>query len=281
MKPEIFGLPAYHLLWGLGIAVWIAGAGRLGRRGGFAAGRSMLFAAAMIAAILVGAKAQHLWENPQHLSASWSSLLLQGYRLPGGLALVAAIVLIGAYGLRLPILPFVDTVIPLAGVSLAVGRLGCFLNGCCFGRSLRELPWSLSFPKFRRRQKNQFLRRDAGTRRRMSAPVNPAAALLHRLVRRHARQSFSWRRSATTASARGCSWPCGAGARCSWRASAPRTCCAGRRSSGRSPSWSAIGMIPLLVSSELLRLPAEPHPRAQSGGWLASMSGELDRSCSR
>ena len=171
MKPEIFGLPAYHLLWGLGIAVWIAGAGRLGRRGGFAAGRSMLFAAAMIAAILVGAKAQHLWENPQHLSASWSSLLLQGYRLPGGLALVAAIVLIGAYGLRLPILPFVDTVIPLAGVSLAVGRLGCFLNGCCFGK-LCALPWAVRFPPGSRAHTSHFLAGLVGAKD-WSAPVHP------------------------------------------------------------------------------------------------------------
>ena len=30
-------------------------------------------------------------------------------------------------------------------IGLALGRLGCFLNGCCFG-SPCELPWAVRFP---------------------------------------------------------------------------------------------------------------------------------------
>jgi phosphatidylglycerol:prolipoprotein diacylglycerol transferase len=36
--------------------------------------------------------------------------------------------------------------IPLAAVALVFIRLGCFLNGCCFGR-VSNVPWAVAFPK--------------------------------------------------------------------------------------------------------------------------------------
>ena len=35
---------------------------------------------------------------------------------------------------RLPILPWADFFSPILALSQAVGRVGCYLNGCCFGR---------------------------------------------------------------------------------------------------------------------------------------------------
>lgn len=48
---------------------------------------------------------------------------------------------------RQPMLRMMDAVTPAAMVGLAFGRIGCFLNGCCFGRPT-DLPWGVSFPKF-------------------------------------------------------------------------------------------------------------------------------------
>ncbi len=36
-----------------------------------------------------------------------------------------------------------DLVAPYIALGQAIGRLGCFLNGCCFGR---EAPWGIYFP---------------------------------------------------------------------------------------------------------------------------------------
>src|SRR5215813_7074320 len=38
-----------------------------------------------------------------------------------------------------------DALAPVSGVSICIARLGCFLNGCCFGMRC-AYPWCLSFP---------------------------------------------------------------------------------------------------------------------------------------
>ena len=45
----------------------------------------------------------------------------------------------------LPLVVLADCMAPGLLVGLALGRLGCFLNGCCFG-SPCELPWAVRFP---------------------------------------------------------------------------------------------------------------------------------------
>lgn len=46
---------------------------------------------------------------------------------------------------KLPLLPMLDLLTPSVMLGLAIGRLGCFLNGCCFG-GVCELPWAVRFP---------------------------------------------------------------------------------------------------------------------------------------
>ncbi len=46
---------------------------------------------------------------------------------------------------RLPLLPMLDLLTPGMLLGLALGRLGCFLNGCCFGGAC-DLPWAVQFP---------------------------------------------------------------------------------------------------------------------------------------
>lgn len=43
----------------------------------------------------------------------------------------------------LSLLTTLDLVAPYVALGHAIGRIGCFLNGCCFGR---EVPWGIYFP---------------------------------------------------------------------------------------------------------------------------------------
>lgn len=46
---------------------------------------------------------------------------------------------------RLPALAIADLTAPAIGLGLFFGRIGCFLNGCCYGGAT-ELPWGVCFP---------------------------------------------------------------------------------------------------------------------------------------
>jgi phosphatidylglycerol:prolipoprotein diacylglycerol transferase len=55
----------------------------------------------------------------------------------------------GIYFLRrrgLPILAMADVIAPSMVVGLALGRMGCFLNGCCFGGVCVDQPQAMTFP---------------------------------------------------------------------------------------------------------------------------------------
>ena len=47
---------------------------------------------------------------------------------------------------KLPMLAMADVLAPSLAAGLALGRLGCLLNGCCYGGQC-ELPWAVTFPK--------------------------------------------------------------------------------------------------------------------------------------
>jgi phosphatidylglycerol:prolipoprotein diacylglycerol transferase len=47
---------------------------------------------------------------------------------------------------RAPLGPVADLVMPYVALSHALGRVGCFLNGCCWG-SVTSLPWGVTYPK--------------------------------------------------------------------------------------------------------------------------------------
>jgi phosphatidylglycerol:prolipoprotein diacylglycerol transferase len=44
-----------------------------------------------------------------------------------------------------PLLPLLDVVAPSLALGIALGRIGCFLNGCCYGDRC-TLPWAVAFP---------------------------------------------------------------------------------------------------------------------------------------
>jgi phosphatidylglycerol:prolipoprotein diacylglycerol transferase len=108
---------------------------------------------AMICGIL-GARIFYVIEYwPKFQKSSWGETLfavinltqggmvVYGSMLAGGLALLAFI-----YRYRLPPLAMTDLVAPGVVLGVALGRVGCFLNGCCYG-GLSDVPWSVRFPQ--------------------------------------------------------------------------------------------------------------------------------------
>ncbi len=65
----------------------------------------------------------------------------------GGLfaGFIALFVLIKKY--KLPFLKVFDVIAPSVALGLGFGRIGCFLNGCCFGKIASHIPWAVQFPR--------------------------------------------------------------------------------------------------------------------------------------
>ena len=198
-------------------------------------GAEHVFAAAMIAAILVGAKAQHRWRTRStcrragrpgrcRAIACPEAWRCRRHRLDRRLRSAPSHLLLPLPHGR-----------PARRRSWAVGRWAAPENAAALSSLRAAVGGALSARKPRPHE--PLPGRAGGSEGLVGAGPSRCSSTTSSCTS-PSRRSCSSRRSATTASARGCSWPCGAGARCSWRASAPRTCCAGRRSSGRSPSWS-------------------------------------------
>ena len=63
----------------------------------------------------------------------------------GGLIFGLAVIMLYAKVKQIPMLKLLDAVSPGVVLGYAIGRIGCFLNGCCFGIPT-HLPWGITFP---------------------------------------------------------------------------------------------------------------------------------------
>ncbi len=53
--------------------------------------------------------------------------------------------LLFVYKQRLPLLAVCDLMAPSMALGLAIGRIGCLMNGCCYG-AVCDHPWAITFP---------------------------------------------------------------------------------------------------------------------------------------
>jgi phosphatidylglycerol:prolipoprotein diacylglycerol transferase len=74
------------------------------------------------------------------LNLTEGGLVVFGSMLAGGAALVAFV-----YRYKLPGLALSDLIAPGVVLGAALGRVGCFLNGCCYG-GISDVPWAMQFP---------------------------------------------------------------------------------------------------------------------------------------
>jgi phosphatidylglycerol:prolipoprotein diacylglycerol transferase len=70
---------------------------------------------------------------------------IAGLNLYGGVLLAIGGSIAYAWFKRLSVLEIFDYFAPTVGLGLGISRIGCFLNGCCFGTPT-DLPWGVLFP---------------------------------------------------------------------------------------------------------------------------------------
>lgn len=97
-------------------------------------------------AFLIGARLLHIAANLSFYQEGTYHLLgMRGFSLTGGLLGAAAAGLVSCRFWRVDWWRLADAVAPGLGAGIALMRIGCFLNGCCYGKAT-TLPWAVTFP---------------------------------------------------------------------------------------------------------------------------------------
>ena len=67
-----------------------------------------------------------------------------GFSLYGGLFFAVIFVLAAFWKKKLPVWYFLDSIVPGVMGYVVIGKIGCFVNGCCFGTPT-IMPWGISY----------------------------------------------------------------------------------------------------------------------------------------
>jgi len=110
-----------------------------------------------LASGLIGARLCHVLENLHEYTRGDLSRIQNlrnivntregGLTFYGGFLLATPCCIVYALYRRVPILLGMDIVAPVVMIGLGFGRIGCFLNGCCYGEQC-NVPWAVRFPYF-------------------------------------------------------------------------------------------------------------------------------------
>jgi len=88
----------------------------------------------------------HYWEKFQAQPLSVFVIWKGGLELLGGVILAISIIILYLWYHKLPIRRYLDVLAVGLMAALAFGRIGCFLNGCCFGKPTNLHWWTVQFP---------------------------------------------------------------------------------------------------------------------------------------
>ncbi len=165
MRPELFRLPipfagkeipiyGFGLMLVIGFLLAIRLVKILAKRRGL--DPEQFVSAALLALVtgIIGARLSHVLENFHeftHGPSVWADvkamfdLTSGGLTYYGGFLLAFPTLVIYALRKKIPVRIGMDVVAPCILVGLGFGRVGCFLNGCCYGEAC-SLPWAVSYP---------------------------------------------------------------------------------------------------------------------------------------
>jgi len=153
VHPELFQLGPLHLRsYGLFMAVaFIVGTFlglREARRLGLDEDKVVNVILVTLIASVFGARLLYVLEHLPEFRREWTSALALwqgGLTLYGGVVAGTFAGLVSARRMGLPVWILADALTPSLALGTMFGRVGCFLNGCCYGQPT-SLPWGVVFP---------------------------------------------------------------------------------------------------------------------------------------
>jgi phosphatidylglycerol:prolipoprotein diacylglycerol transferase len=139
---------AYGTFMMLAWAVVLTVGTLVARRRGDSWWRVLSVLAISLVAAIVGARVLDLAVDWSFYSEDLSriyGLEFHGFSLYGGLILAAGAGYLASRAFALSPWRLADGAVPAIAAGIVFARIGCFLNGCCFG-TVTDLPWGVTYP---------------------------------------------------------------------------------------------------------------------------------------
>jgi phosphatidylglycerol:prolipoprotein diacylglycerol transferase len=141
-------LPTYGLLLALAaflvLFIWI----KIAKREGFDTLQMADLGFYALLAGILGSKVallvvdfKYYWQNPGDILSIFRAA---GVYI-GGIIAALIVIILFALKKRLPLWKLADTAALPVPLGQAIGRVGCFFAGCCYGKQAGSLPWSVVF----------------------------------------------------------------------------------------------------------------------------------------
>lgn len=140
----------YGILVALGFLVGLWNAARRAPRAGLPGQAVADLGPWLIMGAVIGARFLYVvsyWRE-QFAHAPWWEIFMVhhgGLVYYGGLAGATLGALVFLWRRRLPVWRMGDVLAPGIALGYAIGRWGCLMNGCCYGRA-SDLPWAVRYP---------------------------------------------------------------------------------------------------------------------------------------
>jgi phosphatidylglycerol:prolipoprotein diacylglycerol transferase len=142
-KLHTYGLmAASSWLFSMGLVMF------LGKRRGEDPWVMLEFALGIVFAGVIGSRLQYVLQNADQFQGRWErafALSDGGLVFLGGLFAAVLFAFIYARQKRRSPLELLDMMAPSGALSMAIGRIGCFNAGCCYGRPAHDLAWAVIF----------------------------------------------------------------------------------------------------------------------------------------
>ncbi len=159
MHPELFHIGpvpirSYGLMLAISFFLGIWYVSYISKRDGKPFEPFLAISYIMIIGGIVGSRIFYVISHLEEFAGNWATTFnpfassefgIAGLTLYGGILLAIAGTFVYCRWQKLSVLEMFDYFAPSLGLGLFFTRIGCFLNGCCFGTPT-DVPWGVSFP---------------------------------------------------------------------------------------------------------------------------------------
>ena len=146
---------SYGLMLAISFFVGILWASKRGEERGIKQSDVMDLSFIIVLCAIIGSRLLYVVTHLEQFRGRWTDTFnpfqsngeigISGLTMLGGVVLSAVAIVVFCVVKNINLLRLLDSLSPAFGIGIFITRIGCFLNGCCFGKP-SDLPWSVVFP---------------------------------------------------------------------------------------------------------------------------------------